>query len=73
MGKIKLQMELNLLFLNTASCKDMKYTKILKNNFLAKNGLFWPKNAQKMIFIFGTAPDAKPHHIRTWYNIGASL
>ena len=65
MGKIKLQMESNLLFLDTASCKDMKYTKILKFNFLAKNGLFWPKNAQKLIFIFGTAPDVKPYHIRT--------
>ena len=73
MGKIKLQMESNLLFLDTALCKDMKYTKILKINFLAKNRLFWPKNAQKMIFIFGTAPDVKPYHIRTWYNIGASL
>ena len=73
MGKIKLQMESNLLFLDTASCKDMKYSKIFKCKFLAKNGLFWPKNAKKMIFIFGTAPNVKPYHIRTWYNIGTSL
>ena len=65
MGKIKLQMESNLLFMDTASSKNMKYTKILKSKFLAKNGPFLAQKCQKMIFVFGTAPDVKPCHIRT--------
>ena len=59
LGKIKLQMESNLLFLATASCKNMKYTNFQKGKFLAINELFRPQNEKKKkkIFIFGNAPN----------------
>ena len=51
-GKIKLQVESNLLFLVTGSCKDMKYTNVLKCKFLAKKLTFLAQKCQnKYIYI----------------------
>ena len=58
LGKIKLQMESNLLFLDTASCKNMKYTNFQKGKYLAIYELFRPQNEGKKLI---TPPDSMGH------------